>query len=400
MNNAEREELDRKVLAYFKAKGTLCPAEVARHFNKKWETAHNSIQRLVENGLVFYHPEISQNPKCYSIWPDHADSVNQRYFSTSQQSKNGNETGKLTITTLVPSTSEEGFVRGELSQNIAREGFSCHPMTRGEDLSREFVRGHLHGQYFVDIKTVGKMPETFIIPDAEITGGWTSRPMRGNECFYGHIRFPYDKKEFNVHAMADKKGDLKGLSVYVHPRFFYYKGNERTAAIEFRQQVVDVLNVLRAYGWEFGAIYMKGVYSMAINDRALASHVPKNHIETDSDSVLYDSSVGDADGVCTEAEILADHESAEAEVKLMVELPRRIWSMESKIESLNRNMEGMVNLLNTTIPHVQNLTQTVKDLSEVTEFNTTAIFGSPHPIQPNGTPYHARDYDNGDAMYG
>lgn len=303
--------------------------------------------------------------------------------------------------TLVSSRFVEGIVRGELSQIVEKVGFSCHPMTRGEDLPRTFVRGHMHGQYFVEIKTVGKMPETFVIPDAEITGGWTSRPMRGNECFYGHIRFPYDKKEFNIHAMANKQGDLKGLSVYVHPRYFYYQSNERTAALEFRQQVVDVLNVLRAYGWEFGAIYMKGTYSMAINDRVLASHVPKNHVERDSDSVLYDSSVGDsANGVCTEAEILADHDDAEAEVKLMVELPKRIWSMESKIETLNKNMEGMVNLLSTTIPHVQSLTQTVKDLSEVTEFNTTAIFGSPHPIQPDGTPYHAREFDKGDAMYG
>lgn len=43
VNNAQRDELDKKVLAFFKAKGTLCPAEVARHFGRKWETVYNSI---------------------------------------------------------------------------------------------------------------------------------------------------------------------------------------------------------------------------------------------------------------------------------------------------------------------------------------------------------------------
>ena len=405
MNNSEREAFDKKVYSFFKIKGTLCPAEVSKHFKKKWETAHNSILRLVEKGLIFYHPEISRSPKCYSIWPDHADNVNQRYFDDGQQVKNGNETGKSTNTTFDYSPSDASIVRGQLAQITEKECFVCHPMMRGKDVPRTFVRGHLHGQYFVDIIETGTMPETFLIPDTEITGGWMKRKMKGNDCYFGHINLPDDPKTFNIHAMANKQGELKGLSAYVHPRYIYHKNNARTAAAEFRQQVKDIIKVLEHYGWRFGSIYCKGVYSMAINDPILAGHVPKNHVEGEG-SILYDSSVGNADGVCTEAEILADHDSAEAEVDVMVELPSRIWSlessgrrMESKLNELNTSVNAMADLLSNAIPHMDNLTRTVKDLAMVTEFNSTVIFGTSNPLNSN-PPYIGKADSKGDAMYG
>lgn len=406
MNNAEREAFDKKVYSYFKVKGTLCPAEISKHFKKKWETAHNSILRLVEKGLIFYHPEISRSPKCYSIWPDHADNVNQRYFEPSQTSKNGNLRGKSTTSTLDSSPFDEGIVRGQVVQIIEKRGFVCHPSYKGKDLPRTFVRGHIHGQYFVDIKTVGKMPETFIVPDTEITGGWTKRRMTGNLCYYGHIKFPEDRQDFKIHAMSDKEGNLRGLSVYVHPRYIYHENNSMTASLEFRQQVKDITKVLEYFGWEFGSIYCKGKYSMAINDPILASHVPVNHSESVTDTVLYDSSPMSADGVCTEAEILDDHDGAEAEVNVMVELPKRILAMEStgrrledRIRVLDSSVNQMADLLSNTIPHMENLTKTVHDLSIVTEFNSNVIFGTSNPL-PTEQPYIGKTESKGDAMYG
>ena len=397
MNQSEREEFDKKVLAYFKIKGTLCPNDVAKHFKKKWETAFNSIRRLVDSEQIFYHPEMGRSPSVYSIWPDHAS---QRYFGPSQQSEKGNETGKSTMSTFDCSPFDMSTVRGQVSQIIEKEGFLCHPSMKGKDIPRTFVRGHMHGQYYVDVETVGMMPETYIVPGTEITGGWLKRKMKGNSCYFGHVKFPEDRFPFKCHAMSNKEGDIKGLSVYPHPRYFYYKNNERTAAIEFRQQVKDVLAILEQYGWKFGSIYMKGNYSMAINDPILASHVPVSHIESSTDSVIYDSSPMTSEGGCTEAEVIADHEGAEAEVEVMVELPQRIWTMESKIDSLSKNVNGMVNLLSTTIPHMENLTKTVHDLSIATEFNTTAIFGTPHPLAQSDTPYIAKSESKGDAMYG
>lgn len=400
MNKSERDQFDRKVLAYIRAKGTVCPNEIAHHFKKKWETSYNSLRRLTENGLIFYHPEISRSPMCFSIWRDYGDKSNQRYFEPTQIAENGKLTGNSTSTTFDFSTSEGGYVRGTPVQTIEREGFVYHPSVKGKDIPRTFVRGHLHGQYFVDIKRVGKMPETFMIPDTGITGGWMARTMKGNDCFYGHIKFPEDRMDFKFHAMGDKKGDLKGLSVYVHPRYIYYKNNERTAAMEFRQQVRDVLSVLEYFGWEFGSIYAKGVYSMAVNDPVLASNVPVSHVESSTDSVIYDSSPMTSEGGCTEAEILADHPTAEAEVEVMVELPKRIWSIESKIATLSKNMDGVVNLLGTTVPHMENLTKTVHDLAIVTEFNSQAIFGTADPLAKGDTPYIAKADSKGDAMYG
>lgn len=406
MNNSEREAFDKKVLTFFKAKGTLCPSDVARHFKKKWETAHNSILRLVEKGLIFYHPEISRSPKCYSIWPDHADNVNQRYFDDGQQVKNGNHTVKSTNTTFDSSLFDSGIVRGKPVQIVEKRGFVCHPSMKGKDVPRTFIRGHIHGQYFAEIVEVGKMPETFIIPDTEITGGWTERPMKGNQCYFGHINLPEDPKKFNIHAMANKKGELKGLSVYVHPRYIYHENNAGTAASEFRMQVKDILKVLEYYGWKFGSIVCKGTYSMAINDPILASHVPKCHVEPEGSSVLYDSSPMSADGVCTEAEILNDHPTAEAEADLMVNLPQRIWSMEStgkrlegKIIELNSSVNAMADLLSNAIPHMDNLTKTVRDLTLVTEFNSNVLFGTTDPLA-SSQPYIGKAESKGDAMYG
>lgn len=407
VNNSEREAFDKKVYQLFKIKGTLCPAEVSKHFNRKWETAHNSILRLVEKGLIFYHPEISRSPKCYSIWPDHADNVSYRTFDDGQQVENGNETGKSTTTTFDNSLCNGGIVRGKVAQIVEKECFVCHPNTKGKDVPRTFVRGHIHGQYFVDIEKVGSMPETFLIPDTEITGGWMSRPMKGkgNLCYYGHIYLPEDSKAFNVHIMAGKDGQMRGMSVYVHPRYIYHKNNGRTAAAEFRQQVKDITSVLERFGWKFGSVYCKGKYSMAINDPILASHVPKSHVESASDTVIYDSSPMSADGVCTEAEIIADHDGAETETELMVQLPNRIWSLEStgrrlegKLQELNSSVNAMADLLSNAIPHMNNLTKTVHDLSIATEFNTTVIFGTSNAM--NGQPYIAKAESKGDAMYG
>ena len=33
--------------------------------------------------------------------------------------------------------------------------------------------------------------------------------MKGNQCYFGHINLPEDPKKFNIHAMANKKGELK-----------------------------------------------------------------------------------------------------------------------------------------------------------------------------------------------
>lgn len=395
MRKAEREELDRKVLALFKAKGTLCPNQVKRHFQIKWETAQKSIMRLVKNGDLFYHPEMGDSPSFYSIWSDHAS---PRYFTDGQQSKNGTKNRDSTTTTFVKPYSEGGIVRGTPGETIEKEGFLCHPSMKGKDVPRTFVRGHLHGQYYVKVKQAGSMPETYVVPGTEITGGWTVRKMNGNDCYFGHLKMPDDRMAFKFHLMTDKDGKFNGMSVYVHPRYFYYKNNPQTASVEFRQQVIDVITVLSNYGWVFGEIVQKGNYSMALNDPVLASHVKSDHIESETDEVLFDSSVGSADGVCTEAEVIYRQPSDAETNALLVELPSRFIGLEDRVDALGRSVNGMVRVLESTIPHMDNLTRTVGNLVEVTEFNSSVIFGTAHPLGTDQS-YVGKD-NKEDRMYG
>lgn len=396
LNKRERADLDRRVSQLFKAKGTLCVNQISKHFQIKWETAYNSVKRLVRKGDIYYHPEMGDNPSFYSIWPDKAA---PRYFSDTQIPQERESERDLTITTSVSDPLSSGIVRGDPVQIIEERGFVCYPSTKGKDVPRTFIRAHLHGQYFVDVLTVGKMHETFIIPGSGIKGGWISRMMNGNRCYYGHIIIPSDPKPFNIHAMSSKDGSIKGLSVYVHPRYIYYKDNSTTASIEFRQQVVDVTDVLKVHGWEFGAIVQKGTYSMAINDPMLASHVPTNHVETLMDAVHYDSSVKDADGVCTEAEILLTEPSDEEKSDLMVELPTRFIGLETRVSALGKTMAGMVDVMERAIPHMETLTKTVSDLATVTEFNSSVIFGTANPLGRPDQGYIAKDTKE-DRMYG
>lgn len=396
MNKRERAELDRKVMALFKAKGTLCVNQISKHCQIKWETAYNSVKRLAKKGDVFYHPEMGDNPSFYSIWPDRND---PRYIPTIQRTPKREKKRDLTTSTLVSPPISSGIVRGNPVQIIEERGFVCHPSTKGKDVPRTFVRAHIHGQYFAAVKTVGKMPETFVIPHSGVTGGWIVRKMNGNNCYYGHINLVDDPKPFNIHAMTSKDGSITGLSVYVHPRYIFVEDNPVTASLEFRQQVIDITDVLKEHGWEFGEIVQKGNYSMALNDPILASHVPKNHIESNTDSVLFDSSVGNADGVCTEAEILYEKPSDEDTMKLMVELPNRFISLESRVSSLNKTVVQMVGVMEKTIPHMENLTKTVSDLATVTEFNSSVIFGTTNPLGKPDQGYIAKDTKE-DRMYG
>lgn len=396
MNKSERVSFDRKVLAFVKAKGTTNTRRVASALNVKWETADRSLKRLQKKLQVFYYPDM----KLWSIFNDHNTT---RTFATGQTVEKREIEEKATTTTLEISLSGDDLVRGEEGEYLEKEGFVCHPATKGKDVPRSFIRGHVGGQYLVEIATTGKMPESFILPDKETTGGWTVRKMSGNDCYFGHINFSYDPKTFRFHSMSNKKGNLEKLSVYVHPRYIYYKNNNFYAPIEFRKQVKDVLTVLEGYGWRFGAIYQKGTYHMAINDPVLASHVPKDHIELQNDPIKYDSSVKDGEGVCTEAEIYDDHPTSMAEMELMVELPQRFIGLDNKVKSLELRMvdveKGLAILTGVVERNVDNtdrMINSIEDLTKVANFNTAILLGSQVPEDKQQYIPKTKE----DAMYG
>lgn len=396
MTKPDRTSLDTKILKFVKAKGTTNVQRVARHCDVKWETADRGLKRLQAKGEIFYHPDM----KLWSIWDDR---FFKRYVENGQIDENGRKSENPSNSTLEISTYRSGIVRGAVGEVVQKEGFVCHPETKGSDVPRTFIRGHLKGQYLVEINKVGKMPESFVLPDVETTGGWTVRKMTGNNCYYGHLNLPDDSKTFRFHSMANKDGSLRKLSVYVHPRYIFYKDNNFYAPIEFRQQVRDILDVLEGYGWRFGAVNQHGTYHMAINDPILASHVPNHHDEDASDPVHYDSSVKDGDGVCTEAEVYDDHDTAVTEMEIMVELPERMMGLTAKITDLTARMvnveKGLVVIsgaLEKNVDNTEHIISAVTDLSRLTEFNTSILIGNPVVTDSE------RDFSKskGDQMYG
>ena len=397
MSKSDSESLDRKVLTYLKARGTTNVNRVARQFKVKWETARRSLSRLMAKGHVFYYPDM----KLWSIW---SDQKILRCFDDGHHTENRefSEESDVLYARFLPSLKTN--VRGQVAQTIETEGFVCHPRTKGHEVSRDFIRGHIHGHYSVDVIEEGRMPQTYADSDRGYSGQWYSKKMNGNHGFFGEITLPEDPVPFKVHALSTKNGSVQRMAVYVHPRYMFIKNNERTAMAEFENQVRDVLSVLGRYGWKFGKIELKGYYSMGINDRVLAANVPTNHVESDSDIVRYDSSPGHADGVCTEAEIYADHPTAEAEV--MVQLPSRILGIEYRMQTVHERLASIESRLtnvtkivemNTT--STEQLVSSVEGLSRLTEFNTNVLLGN-QVVPSEGTPDYIAKTTKGDVMYG
>lgn len=399
MKRIDSAALDRKILQYVKAKGTTNVNRVARQFKVKWETAERSLKRLMAKAQVFYHPDM----KLWSIWADYQLS---RHYSDGQTDEKREKTGDSDVlyARFIPQL--KSTVRGEVAQITEKVGFVCHPRTKGYELPRSFIRGHIHGHYSVVVIEEGRMPSTFADSDLGYSGKWYSKPMNGNIGYFGEITIPDDPYPFKVQALSNKEGRIRKFSVYVHPRYIYYDKNVETASVEFVNQVRDVLDILERYGWRFGDIKQCGNYSMGINDRILASHVPTVHVENETDPVKYDSSPGKADGVCTEAEIFADHPTAEAEAAVMAELPVRILDMEDRMEtvgdrlsSIETRLTDVSRIVEMNTVNTERLVSSVEGLSKLTEFNTNVLLGT-QTVPTDGTPNYIAHSKKGDVMYG
>ena len=403
MRKEERDAFDKKVMHLFRAKGTLCANQVARHFNKKWETALSSINRLVKKGQLFYLPEMGDNPSFYSIWPD---SKGVKAVTDSKKGQPDNQKkGEDRESDELCARKDPVWTRAEVpSEIIGKDGFVCHPSVSKSDVPDTFVRAHLHGPYLVKVIRVGSLPATYRVPDTDIVGGWTSKVMgtAGNRCYYGHMKFPEDRYKYKFHCMADKNGYLTSMLVYVHPRYIYYHGNAQTAVIEFEQQVKDIINVLDQYGWEFGEIVPKGTYSMGYNNRQYAEQVPTNHVEKSTDIVKFDSSPGSSDKGCTEAEIYHDGPMSEKQIEVLVEHPQRILDLEARADRQEAIADEQSRRITVLDSKLDKLIDVAEKNVQLTELTMTVSMGA----IPNTDPRNSKqDIDpvtafREDVMYG
>lgn len=414
MSKYTQSELDSKVLNFVRAKRNTNTYRVSQHFKIKWETAERSLKRLQAECKVFYEPEVK-------IWSIYTKLRVPRAKMGSQHSEKREISTNPTGTTFDISLSGIPLVRGQEGERLEKAGFVCHQKTKGNDVSDKFVRMHLNGQYLVKILKTGSMPESYADSETGITVGWYERKMNGNYGYFGRVGFPDDPKQFNIQSLGTKDKGLTTLGIYIHPRYIYYQECKLTASLEFRTQIQSVLNVLEAFGWEFGEIEQKGTLHFGLNNTVIPAQVPVNHVEKDGDPIHFDSSVKDGkDGFCTEAELYDDHPGVEEEVSFWIELPRRFDNLENSygalkhdVDNLSQQIDHLGNGLLTLTDYVQRLSVELKrdaeetnkiadavdKLVEITEFNTAVITGStPIPSkEPIG--YIAKTM-KGDVMYG
>lgn len=401
MANIDRDDLDKRILTYLKAKGTTNTFRVSQHFKIKWETADRALKRLQAQAKVFYHPDM----KLWSIWADYQLT---RHIDVGQQSENVEISTEGTTPMFVDFPLLTSIVRGDVAQTVEEQGFVCHPTTKAEDVSRKFVRGHLNGVYSVEILKEGRMPNTYADSDLGYKGIWYERKMTKNYGYFGELTLPEDPKVYKFHALARKDGTLKVLNVYVHPRYIFYKDNAATASSEFLQQVSDVLSVLKRYGWAFGKAKQGGTYHMALNDSFLPSRVPVDYTEKSTDILHFDSSVKDGkDGFCTEAEIYDDHSGAREEVDFYVELPQRFQRLEERVDRIENTLNNLIGVVERLVDAnertgqaVETIANAVELVAKQTELNTSILLGNiPKTDDETKKEYVAKPNKKGDVMY-
>lgn len=393
-------ELDKKVLNFVRAKRNTNTFKVSQHFGIKWETADRSLKRLQADCKVFYEPEVK-------IWSIYAKVKVPRAKKTGQQSKEREISHISTGTTFAISHSGLTLVRGKEGEVEQKPGFVCHPKTKGDDLSDQFVRMHLNGQYLIKIEKTGSMPESFADSDSGISVTWYERKMNGNYGYFGRVGFPDDPKTFNIQSLGTKDKGLTTLGIYIHPRYIYHKECKLTAEIEFRTQIAAVLKVLEAFGWKFGEVKQSGTMHYGLNNHVLPSMIPVNHVEKSTDAIHFDSSVKDGkDGFCTEAELFDDHAGAENEVEFWVGLPKSFATLAADVGGLRKEVDGLTiivtnlaDVLKENGDQTTKLALAVQELADMTKLNTSVLLGNvPTPSkEPLGYIAHPTKED---VMYG
>lgn len=301
----------------------------------KYDTVRDYLEKFEEDGLC-YHEDIGRT-RYYTIYPD--------WKSRLSIARSDKPVGQIGIhNDAYARTSCEGENhRGKTgTERICEVGFVCHPSVRGNEVSREFIRSHVNGEYQVQIVKVGSMKSVEWL-DNSIQVKWKGSSLNCNHQATGSIRnLMGDPEPFSVRTVSNKDGVFSKLSVKVHPRYIYYKDEQTTSQREFIQQVRDICNVLTRLGWEFGEdVYFKGQIHRAIVDPVSPTHVPSGYVQHESDALHYDHSHG-----TPECEIYGDNPS---DVEIMVNLPTIIRSQTDAILELQKQITILCEMQSQTI---------------------------------------------------
>ena len=328
------ENLDQEVYSLLQRLGTATINQLASILKRKHETVSRAVLRLEENGQV----SILKNGRTryVSLRPSPA---NKRVRPAVQKEgrKGGNDNEVYARTSF-----NFSITRAKIpAERVPLDGFVLHPSVRGCDVGREWVRVHNNGEYQVKIVQVGDFRSYNRNDDVAIT--WDTAFLNTNKAYNGKVFLKdTDLSAYSIRAVESKDGSLSILSVWIHPRYVYYKNHEATAYNEFTQQVKDVCKALEVHGWQFDydTIEMKGQLHTGINDPITGSQVGRYN-QTPGDSLHFDHSHG-----IPECEIYGSDPDT---VELMVNLPQVIRSMSESLEMLTNLVNQIIEVQTKTV---------------------------------------------------
>lgn len=389
----DQEAYDQRVLELMKQYGTLTPNKLASVTKRKHETARFSLLRLEEKGLI-YSTKMG-NRTYFTLMPSGG---NSRYRPDTRRLEKKMEVSNDRVTRIscISSGQEEKFQpifplhrATNRFEMIPERGFVCYPSVTGSEVSRDFIRTHVRGEYQVKIRKIGEFKTTDYIPETDIRIRWTKKGLNGNIAMHGKIQIPQEKEAFKIRTVSERNGKFKLLSVWVHSRYIYYLGKDLAAELEFVQQVKDICDILNHFGWEFktDSIQLVGNVHYAINDTNLATRIGR-YTETDSDTVHYDQSHG-----IPEAEIYSElngYKTDPETVEIMVKLPDIVKSMSSSLTELAKSVSTLTIATKETTEQVTMLQSQIMSILNVQTKMAEVIT---LPKQPKN------DFSNEGGMY-
>lgn len=328
------ENLDQDVYSLLQRLGTATINQLASILKRKHETVSRAVLRLEENGQV----SILKNGRTryVSLRPS---SANKRVRPAVQKEgrKGGNDNEVYARTSC-----DFSITRAKIpAERVPLDGFVLHPSVRGCDVGREWVRVHNNGEYQVKIVQVGDFRSYNRNDDVAIS--WDTAFLNTNKAYNGKVFLKdTDLSAYSIRAVESKDGSLSILSVWIHPRYVFYKNHEATAYNEFTQQVKDVCKALEVHGWQFDydTIEMKGQLHTGINDPITGSQVGRYN-QTPGDSLHFDHSHG-----IPECEVYGSDPDT---VELMVNLPQVIRSMSESLEMLTNLVNQIIEVQTKTV---------------------------------------------------
>lgn len=358
MTSDEQQAYDDRVLVLLRQYGTITPNKLASVTKRKHETARASLDRLEDAGLIYATK--SGNRTYYTLMPSGGN-----LRCKPDRKRVEIKTDGVARPSNPPSIPSQPIFPLHRANNrlevIPERGFVCYPLVTGSEVTRDFVRTHVDGEFQIKIHKIGQFKTTDYIADSDVRIRWSKTGLSTNVSMTGKIQMPSDREAFAIRTVSGKNGKFTKLSIWPHARYIYYVGIEQTAELEFQQQITDICSVLKHFGWQFGKAepQLVGNIHYAFNDTILGTRVGRYN-ESDTDQIHYDHSHG-----LPEAETYSELNGYKTDpevVEIMVKLPEIVKSLTIAVNETTKQItmlqSQIVSMLDIQTKTIQVMTDT------------------------------------------